>query len=254
MITMRADIVIKVLDGFTGRPPQPSALRWELDGRQCRPIVKEDGYYVLLNLSPGPHSLVIRSAVYQQERLEAVCGGGSQELLAALKPGRGYPFGQAVTRLNLALTDGEGHPASGLRVWLGMKSPQSELRVAQDVITAGEQEGRLFFPETAKGLSLPRDFLVSDKGRSELCRVESLEPGRFAWPMAHAHKRGCSLWPAQGYTADQAGRIQAVFRAAVPLELLADGCAEPVELALETGENSQTVAVKRGKGKRENGK
>lgn len=254
MITMRADIVIKVLDGFTGRPPQPSVLRWELDGRQCRPITKGDGYHVLLNLSPGPHRVVIRSAVYQEERLEAVCGGGSQELLAALKPGSGYPFGQAVTRLNLGLTDPSGRPASGRRVWLGVKSPQAELRVAQDVIPAGEQEGRLFYPETAKGLSLPRDFLLSDKGRSELCRVEGLEPGRFAWPMVHDHKRGCSLWPAQAYTADQAGRIQAVFRTACALELLAEGSPEPVCLTLESGENSLDVKLKTAKGGKEDGK
>lgn len=243
MISIRADVVIKVLDGFTGQPPQSSALRWELDGQVCRPVVKRDGYCVLINLAPGVHTLVIRGGVYQEERLEMECGGGSQELLVTMKPGKGYPFGQAVTWLTLALQKKDKTPLAGQRIWIAVKNQQTMLRVAQDVIPAGEREGRLFCPETAKTLSLPRDFLLLDGPRSELCRVESLESGRFAQPTAFEHKRSCCLCPAQSYTTDQSGRVQAVFREPVPLEILAEGHPALFPLELEPGENSCTLTI-----------
>lgn len=235
-IRIRMDAALKVLDGFTGRPPAPSALRCFVDGALCRPIVKEDGYYVLTGLGAGQHQVVLRGAHYVDETV-TVTGGSGQELLVTMKPGRGYPFGGAVTWLTVNLQPGG-------KVWIAAKNPLLELKIAQDAWRAGETEGRLFYRQPAKALSLPRDFLLLDGPRTEICRVEELEEGRLAAPTAHDHKRGCCLYPAQEYTADGAGLIRAVFREPMPVELLPEGGRKTASLELRAGDNECTLSVK----------
>jgi len=115
--------------------------------------------------------------------------------------------------------------------------------VAQDVIRAGEQTGRLFFPESVRSMALPCHVLLADGARSEVCRLEELEEGRFAAPLAFDHKRSCPLYPAQRYTADEAGIIRAVFREPLQVELLADGTDKPVSLTLEPGDNGHELVL-----------
>lgn len=243
MIRIHADLVLRVLDGFTGRPPAPSAIRWTLDGQACRLIAKADGYYVLLGLTPGEHELVLRGGHYMDERLTVRGdGAGYQELLVTMKPGARYPFGQAVTWLTLRLRH-KGKPLPGQRVWIAPRSPQAELRIAQDVIKAGETTGRLFFPESVRAIALPRDLLLLDGARTEVCRLEELEEPCFAAPLRFEHKRSCCLYPAQCHTADDAGVIRAVFREALPLALLAEGQEKPAALELSPGDNEHELAI-----------
>ena len=243
MIRIRVDIVVRVLDGFTGKPP--AALRWQLDGFPCRPIAKGEGYYVLTNLPDGPHELIIRGSHYAEEKLSVTTGeeNGPQELLVTMKPGAGYPFGGAVTWLTLAVQGKKKAPVPGARVWIAPKTPLAELRVAQDVIQAGETGGRLFFPASAKALALPREFLLLDGEKTEVCRLEEWEEPRFAAPLKADHKRSCCLYPAQVYTAGEDGIIRAVFREPVPLELFAEGAKGPVSLELQAGENESEIKV-----------
>jgi len=242
MIRIHADLVLRVLDGFTGRPPTPSAIQWVLDGRSCRPISKADGYYVLTNLSPGSHELVLRGGSYLDERLTIAGGGECQELLVTMKPGSRYPFGRAVTWLTLHVRQ-KKQTLPGQRVWLAARSALVELRIAQDVIKAGEMEGNLFFPESVKTMVLPRELLLLDGGRSEICRLEELEQPRFAQPLRFDHKRSCRLYPAQCHTADEMGVIRAVFREPVPIEMLAEGREKCVSLELKAGENEAEITV-----------
>jgi len=240
MIRIHADLILLVLDGFTGRPPAPSALRWTMDGRPCRPIVKADGYHVLTNLSPGEHELVLQGVGFLDERLTV--SGGGQELLVTMKPGERYPFGRAVTWLTLRLQQ-EKVPLPRKRVWIAARNPLVELRIAQAVIRAGESEGKLFFPETARTLTLPRELLISDGERSEICRLEELEPVRFAAPLRFEHKRSCCLYPAQCHTADEEGVIRAVFREPMPIELLPEGEGRTVVLELAPGRNEHLLEI-----------
>lgn len=247
MIRIRVDAVLRVLDGFTGKPPAPSALLCMVDGEKYRPTVKDGGYYVLTGLAPGQHQVVLRGGCYQDERVDITVGRREAlfETLVTMKPGPGYPFGGRVTRLTLRVGSKKGTLPHG-RVWIAVRDPRLELRVAQDAIKAGEQTGRLFFPESVRSMALPCHVLLADGARSEVCRLEELEEleeGRFAAPLAFDHKRSCPLYPAQLYTADEAGIIRAVFREPLPVELLAEGTDKPVSLMLEPGDNGHELVL-----------
>ena len=248
MIRIHINAVLRVLDGFTGQPLAPSALRCTVDGRTVRPTAKEGGYYVLTGLSSGEHQVVLQGLRYLDEHL-TLRGGEekSQSLLVTMKPGANYPFGAAVTWLTMRVEDGK-RPLPGRRVWIAAKNPLAELRIAQDAVHAGDEGGRLFFPACAKALSLPRDFLLLDGTRSEICRVEELaelEASRFAAPLRFDHKRSCSLYPAQVYTADETGMIRAVFREPAPVEVLAEGSEKPVSFDLQSGTNEMTLSLEK---------
>lgn len=242
MIRMRANLVVRVLDGFTGRPLAPSAICWTMDGQSYRPIAKENGYYVLLNLSPGEHTLILQAGYYLEEKLTVQGGGEYRELLVMLKPGIRYPFGRAVTWLTLHVQQ-EKQPIPGKRVWVAARNPLVELRIAQESIPAGETTGRLFFPESARTLALPREFLLIDGENTEICCLEELEEPRFAMPLQAEHKRSCRLYPVQCYTSDAAGIIRAVFREPMPLEILIEGKKETIPLELSAGNNEVEITL-----------
>lgn len=230
MIRISASVVLRVLDGFTGQSPAPSAIRFTLDGEVCRPISKTNGYYVLTNLSDGEHELVLRGANYADERLLVNVDGQYRELMVTMKPGCRYPFGRAVTWLTLQCEPGQ-------QIWMAAKNAMAELRIAQDAIKAGEDTGRLFFPASVQTMALPRDLLVVDGARTEICRLEELDEPLFAQPMAFDHKRSVCLYPVQSYTANEAGEIRAVFREPTAVELFAAGWKKPVTLELTVGDN-----------------
>ena len=80
MISMHASAVCRVVDGYTGKPLEGSALSCTLDGVFCRPVAKQGGYLVLLNLSPGRHRLALCCRGYQEEWVEFQADGGTREL------------------------------------------------------------------------------------------------------------------------------------------------------------------------------
>lgn len=247
MIRIHINAVLRVLDGFTGRPLTPSSLRFTVDGRIVHPTVKDGGYYILTDLSSGEHRVVLQGLRYLDECL-TIQGGEEkpQNILVTMKPGADYPFGAAVTWLNLRV-EGSKRPLPGKRVWIAAKNPLAELKIAQDAIHAGDKGGRLFFSASAKAISLPRDFMLIDGARSEICRVEELEElteSRFAAPLCFDHKRSCCLYPAQLYTADDAGTIRAVLREPLPVEVLAEGSEKTVSFELQPGTNEMKLSLK----------
>lgn len=244
MIRIRVSGVLRVLDGFTGRPLPPSVLRFWVDGAEFRPMAKGEGYYVLSGLAPGTYELLLRAAHYLDERVSLTVGRPEQlqELPVTMKPGLGYPFGGAVTRLTVAVSDKWGlRPRA--RVWVAVRDPRFELRVAQEAVHTGENRSRLFFPASARGLALPATLMLVDGVRSEICRLADPEEGLFDTPMCYDHKRSCPLYPAQVYTADGEGRIRAVLREPLPVELLAEGEGQPLSVELEPGDNHCLLSV-----------
>lgn len=243
MIRIRVDAVLRVLDGFTGKSLPPAAIRFTVDGIPFHPIIKEGGYYLLTNLDPGKHQVLLQGASYRDEYLTVTTGSGTgyPEIPVTMKPGDRYPFGREVTRLTLQLKSRKS--LAGRQVWIAVRSSLTELRIAQDMIRAGDTAGRLFFPENFRRIALPVNLLVLDKEHSELCRLEELEEPRFSAPLCFDHKRSCCLYPAQCYTADSSGTIHAVFREPAPLEILAQGMPQPLSLTLETGENRQELTL-----------
>ena len=90
MIRFHVDAVLRVLDGFTGKPPSPSAIHLFVDGTAYRPIVKDGGYYVLKGLVPGEHQLVLQGAFYGLQGAErgSIYDGCAASTLSELSKNR----------------------------------------------------------------------------------------------------------------------------------------------------------------------
>lgn len=236
MISIHASAVCRVRDGYTGREMRPSSLVCALDGVRCRPVGKAGGYLVLTNLPHGPHRLSLRCAGYQEEWVEFQADGGTRELEVTMKPGDGYPFGGAVTRLTLTLWEKKS-PAAGRAVWLACEGP--ELKIAQAKAEAGERELRLY----CKGSAPPGTYLIEDGKDSEIVTLRALEgeTGHLAAPLGGGHSRSRRFLPVQRYHTGADGKLTAVFRAPGPVQVYDGdrGLVGSVELA--RGENELDV-------------
>lgn len=238
MISIHASAVCRVRDGYTGREMRPSSLVCAVDGVPCRPVGKEGGYLVLVNLSHGPHCLSLRCRGYQEEWVEFQADGGTRELDITMKPGVGYPFGGAVTRLMLTVRE-KKVPAAGRMVWLASAGP--ELKIAQANVEAGERDMRLY----CKGAAVPGAYLVEDGKNSEIVILRALEgeTGHLAAPLKSGHSRSKRLLPVQRYHTGEDGMLTAVFRAPGAVQVYDEdkGLAGCIELA--EGENELTVKL-----------
>lgn len=242
MISIHASAVCRVVDGYTGKPLEGSALSCTLDGVSCRPVAKQGGYLVLLNLSPGRHRLALCCRGYQEEWVEFQADGGTRELDITMKPGAGYPFRQTITRLELTV-EAAGHPAAGRQLWLA-PSGLFELKLAQTKAEAGEEQLRLYCkgPEERAPMGA---YLIVDGRNSEIVGLRSFarEMGTLTTPLRHTHSRGKLLLPAQRYHTGADGKLAAVFRAACTVEVYAEEAGLLASLKLEEGENRQTIPL-----------
>ncbi len=242
-IAFHASAVFHVRDGYTGASMKPGGLRYFLDGQPCSPVTKNEGYLVLLNLTPGTHTLTMICRGYLDEQVEFVTGEGTLELDVTMKPGPGYPFRQTVTRLTVALTE-KGAPAPNHRLWLAY-AVGPEIKLAQPKTEAGDTSARLFtkYPDF---VSAPAAYLVDDGEESEIALLRALEgeTGAFAAPLERAHARGKRLMPAQSYHTGADGCFSAVFRAPCQVVLF-----DPVQgilagAELTDGDNRMEAKIK----------
>ncbi len=218
MISLRVGAVFRVRDAFTGLPLAPSNVLCALDGRPCRPVGKQEGYLVLLDLPAGPHRLTLRCRGYQEETVDFTAGERAPELDVTLKPGVGYPFRQPPVRLTVRLTR-DGAPAAGAVFWLAVAGGP-EIKLAQGDAEAGTESLRLYckYPDA---ISTPAPLLLEDGADSELVTLRALqgETGLLDAPLERPHGRGRLLLPAQRYRADGGGAVAALLRD--PREVLA---------------------------------
>lgn len=240
MITFHASAVCRVRDGYTGSPIQGSALLCDLDGAPTRPLAKPDGYLVLLDLAPGAHRLSLRCHGYQEEWVDFRTDHGTQELEITMKPGSGYPFREAITRLELAVTE-KGVPAAGRQLWLAAPA-QWELKVAQTRAEAGSTQFRLYCkgPQAAVPAGA---YLIADGAGSEIVFLRGLEGelAALAAPLQKSHSRSRALLPAQRYHTGPEGRLTAVFRTACTVEIYDEARGLLASLPLKHGENNQDI-------------
>ncbi len=212
MIAFHAGAVFRVRDGYTGAALPPSGVLCALDGRPCRPVAKQEGYLVLLDLPAGPHTLVLRCRGYREEVVDFTAGETVPELDVTLKPGPSYPFRQMPVRLDLAVQKG-GAGLEGFHFWLAAAGGV-EIKLAQASAEAGKDQLRLFckYPET---VPTPAPFLLEDGKNSELVTLCSFEgeTGTLAAPLKKTHSRGKRLLPAQHYRTGPGGTAAALFRA-----------------------------------------
>ena len=139
MIRTSVSAVFHVRDGFTGRIAEGSCLISLVDGVPAKLISKPGGYLVATNLNPGIHQLTLRSAVFQEERIDfTVTPGKIWEGYVSLKPGSRYVFRQSVTRLHLDASV----PAAAV-VWITGTDPL-ECKIAQTKAEAGAEEFRVY--------------------------------------------------------------------------------------------------------------
>lgn len=233
MIAMHASLVCTVRDGFTGRALLPGQVRCGLDGMECKPLIKKDGYWIFTNLFPGPHCLTLLGKGYQTERVEFVADGGTERCHITMKPARDYPFGRTVTTL---VVEGPALTEDAF-VWLAMTEAA---RVAQSQVEAGTTQMRIFQPD--KGvLVTPACYLLGQGDTWEIVDIrrqlgESVE---CSYPLRHTHLRSAVLRKAERYYADDNGMVQAMFPMPCAVELL---CGDThVHLELAEGENRCTL-------------
>ena len=238
MISVHASAVCRVRDGYTGRELPASSLLCTLDGFPCRPVGKPGGYLVFTDLPHGPHQLSLQCRGYQEEWVEFQASGGTLELDVSMKPGEGYPFRQAVTRLTLTVLGKKG-PAAGQTVWLA--SPDPEMKIAQNKVEAGEQALRVY----CKGPPFFGTCLIEDGRNSEIVTLNALEGelGRLALPLNSGHSRGRPLLPAQRYRAGEDGMLTAVFRAPCPVQVYIEGRGLVASGSLSEGDNALTAKL-----------
>lgn len=235
MIRIRIGAVVRVTDGFTGMAPAKNTLAWMLDGQPCRPMEKLGGYYLFTDIMPGRHLLRVSGPHFRAEEREFE--PGTEEIGIVLHPGEGYPFGREVARLTLRLN---GPQAAGGVVWSAAQRITAELRIAQTGLKEGDDRVRLFFRASARQTALPQEYLLLDGEKTEVCRVEVLEEegSRLARPLRFGHRRGCSLYPAFRYTADETGLIRAVYREPMETALFRFDTGELKLISLHYGENT----------------
>lgn len=243
MITFHASAVCRVRDGYTGRILHSSALLCTLDGAPVRPLAKTDGILVLLDLTPGRHRLTLRAAGYQEEWVDITASREqTPELEITMKPGEGYPFRGATTRLELTVIAGD-LPAAGRQLWLAAPTGP-ELKVAQTKAEAGTDRFRLYCkgPEAAVPSGA---YLIADGAESEIVFLRSLEEemGTLAAPLLRDHGRSRSLLPAQRYHTGADGRITAVLQTACTLEVYDEERGLLASLPMEQGENRRTISL-----------
>ena len=175
MIRLHVSAVCRIRDGYTGEPVEAASLLCTLDGLPVRPLAKPGGYLVLLDLTAGEHRLALRGHGYQEEWVDIRVGAGTQELEVTMKPGPGYPFRGAVTRMELTVTRDQ-LPLSRQQLWLAVPA-QYELKVAQTKAAAGEEQFRIYCKGPQVAVQ-PGAYLIVDGTDSEIVSLRELAGDR----------------------------------------------------------------------------
>lgn len=233
MIRTSVSAVFQVRDGFTGRIVEGSSLACLLDGVPAKLIAKPGGYLVATDLCPGTHQLVLRSAVFQEERIDfSVSPGSIWEGYISLKPSSRYLFRQNVTQLHL---DVSALPAPV--IWITGSDPL-ECKIAQTKAETGAEEFRIYCKGGAALLPIPGPFLIEDGEKSEIVIFRSLAEDMvsLAAPLAGEHSRSKRLLSVQPFRPDENGQIFAAFPAAGEVVVYPQG-GSPSTHVLVNGEN-----------------
>ena len=211
MIRRTVSAALLLRDGFTGRPISPAAgVLCRLDGRSIRPMRKNDGYLVLVDLEPGEHALSLRARGYREEELTlTVHARSAVEFEVDLIPGEGYPVPPDTARLRVTVSG-----ASGENLWAAMAS-QDLLKLAQAIKKDTEPvtEVRLFCSGSIARLPVPGAFLAVDQKGPEIIRLTAVqgETGELSEPFAKAHSRGTELRPARLFRTNDEGKVELLF-------------------------------------------
>ena len=209
MIQRTVSAALLLRDGFTGRSlPLAAAVLCALDGRAVRPVRKQEGYLVFLDLEPGEHVLSLRCPGYREESFTlTVPPRGAVEGELYLTPGAGYRFPADTARLRLTIPG-----AGGETLWAAVPG-RLQLKLAAARKGDGEKVLRLFCSGNPAGIPVPGQFLILDEKNPELIRLWSIqeEMGELDAPLRQEHSRGVEVRPARSFRTDAEGRVELLF-------------------------------------------
>ncbi|TYP79677.1 hypothetical protein [Paenibacillus methanolicus] len=221
-ITTRCSLVIRLSDGFTGRPPASSAVSLSVEGSARKPIVKSDGMWIFTDLEGAEVTVIIESAVYRRQKARIRLDELSplEPVVAiALVPGGAYPLPSGTTILDAAVTDRSGAPLAGERV-------EAEVALAQASrgrLVADASSGSREIEVLKNGAIGVGDYLRlsgRDNTSGQVVRILEHRDGvrKYALelPLAMEANRGDQLLPHLKQSTDERGRIWMAFRQPMP--------------------------------------
>ncbi len=210
-------LALNLRDGFRGRPIGSGAgLSFTLDGQDIRPIFKDDGWCVFIDLPGGDYALELNSRWYAPRKWNLCVDDPKTfylEEYVTLEPTRSYPFGRMVRQADVAFFH-MGRPLADQALYLVSDRAESPLKLAQDGVKGGFTALKLFSPRKPELLALPDRFLVDDGAKSEIVTLSHAgADGEFTVgaPLRHAHARGVAFKRVREYRTGADGAIFLAF-------------------------------------------
>lgn len=97
VIRIKADLVIELIDGFTGERTMQGNVFAKLDNDSY--AMKKDGCLVFVNKPSGLHKITVGGSVYQSREFETEFDDGVKTVTVMLMPSRSYKISCTATKL-----------------------------------------------------------------------------------------------------------------------------------------------------------
>jgi len=117
------------------------------------------------------------------------------------------------------------------------------MKIAQDLVSAGETEIKLYVRRGQELQILPGEYLIADGKKSETVTLFGYDEGVgwLAVPLKNEHKRGAALCPCQSYKADENGAVTAYFKQPGLVYALTNEKSSLISLELKAGVNEVSL-------------
>ncbi|MFC4101935.1 hypothetical protein [Paenibacillus xanthanilyticus] len=221
-MTTRCSLVIRLSDGFTGRPPASSAVHLSVEDSARKPIAKPDGMWIFTDLTGPEVTVIIDSAVYRRQKTRIRLDELSplEPVVAiSLFPGSAYPLPVGTTILDAVVTDRSGAPLTGSLVEVDIAFAQaSRGRLVGDAVS-GSREIEVL-KNGAIGVGDYLRLSGRDNTPGQVVRILEHRDGvrKYALerPLATDANRGDQLLPHLKLLTDERGRLWLAFRPPMP--------------------------------------
>ena len=194
MIKKCISCVLKISDGITRQPVTASSVHLYVDGAPIRAEYKQGGYFILIDLEEGAHTVSVQSYCYQTESFaitvdySVIQRPESMVRYIVLNPSEKHPRASAMPSLR-------GVAAGFDRIYLQRRG--GEMKIAEDDADKGKTAIRLFSPKS--GVSLPSVYLINDKSASkcEFVMIKGADGDMYMLeaPLKYSHPRSADVVP-----------------------------------------------------------
>ena len=210
-------LVLGLRDGCRGLPlGSLNSVQVTLDGERYLPVYKAGGWFVFVDLQPGPHRVVLSGRKFLSEQVDVdIPETGTVELHRSLQPSPYYPFPDGMTCVT-ATVEGPKGPAANTEVLLVSPLEKDLFKVAEDDAAAGKRSVKLFAAQKKALAGVPGAIFLVDGPRSELCALTGREEDiyQLGAPLTPSHKRGTALRAVRRYVTDETGSFFAALESA----------------------------------------